>query len=263
MTDHASLVPPPNSLVIGDQDLLVFIDETGHEDITNSARLFGVGGIIVYGAAYAQAVEQPWKAIRTQLALLPDQPLHAASDFKLYNSALPQLANFFEQGAFVRHVSIVTPRTTSNFNPFITATCAGLVRNVGRALVSALKTVVVSRVVYILEHSERLHTEYAKLVGPTGPTLIGADGRRHVFPQFWGALRKSSCTPGLEVADFVLHAAQAQVRAKAENPQAKDRKDFHAVFRSVPSHFVEYMEINNAQSTPGEGPPGVWRIGLQ
>lgn len=262
MTSSDNRTPPPNSLITEDQDLLVFIDETGHEDIANSAKLFGVGGIIVYGAAYLAAIERPWQEIRTQLSLPPDQPLHAASDFELYKSALPQIANFFNQGAFVRHVSIVTPQTTSNFNPFITATCCGLVRNVGRALVSALRTVSVSRVVYILEHSERLHAEYAKLVGPTGPTLIGADGRRHIFPQVWCALRKSSCTPGLEVADFVLHAAQAQVRARAKSPQAKERKDFHAVFRSVPDDFVEYMEINDATATEGDGLPGVWRIGL-
>lgn len=255
--------PPPNSLVVGDEDLIVFIDETGHEDIAASGQVFGVGGIIVHGSAYAQAVVEPWYAIRAKLALAPNVPLHAATDMKTYGPVLPDLAAFFTTGSFVRHVAVITSRTQSNFSPFATATCAGMVRNVGRALVSALRAgLPVSRVVYVIEHSERLHAEYAKLVGPTGPTLVAADGSRRSFAHQWAALRKASCESGLEVSDFVLHAAQAQVRRRALDPAAPERKDYHAVFRSVPPDFVQYMEINEANATPSVGAPGVWRIGL-
>lgn len=245
-----------------DRDLLVFVDETGHEAATNSAQLFGVGGIIVYGADYSREVELPWQRIRTQLRIAEGQPLHAATDRQKYKTALPQIGAFFEGGNFIRHVSIVTPRTISDFSQFITATCGGLFRNVGRALARVLTSSPVSRVVYVLEHSERLHAKYARLVGPDGLTLVRDDGTRHSFPHVWAALRKSSCTAGLEVADFVLHAAQAQMRSQAENPRSRERKDFVAVFRSVPAHLVEYMEINAANATPGEGATGTWRIGL-
>jgi hypothetical protein len=254
--------PTLNSLVTTAEDLIVFIDETGHERIAGKDQIFGVGGIIVHGSAYSDAVVAPWYAIRARLCLPPDKPLHAATDFSLYKPLLNDIAAFFKSGAFVRHVSIVTSRTMSSFDPFVTATCGGLARNVGRALARAIQVAPVNRVVYVVEHSQRLHMQYQKLVGPTGPTLLAADGSRRTFPQVWASLRKSSATAGLEVADFVLHAAQAQVKRRLMNPKCPDRQDFHAVFRSVPDHFVEFMQIDDAKATQSVGMPGTWQIAL-
>lgn len=262
MTPNAELAPP-NSLVIAYDDLLVFIDETGDEALPTAAPLFGLGGIIVYGADYQSCVVQPWSTIRETIGLSTGHPLHAATDFDLYKHHLEALARFFKLGAFVRHASMVNSETVSNFDAFITASCAGLSRNVGRTLARVCRNAPVGRIVFVVEHSERLHSHYEKLIGTTGPTLIAANGSRRTFAQQWAALRKSSCTPGLEVADFVLHAAQGQVRARQRNGVAPYRKDFEAVFRSVSREHVEYMEINTAHATPSDGPPGVFRIGLQ
>ena len=254
--------PPPNALAIQPNDLVVFVDETGHENLSESDAVFGVGGIIVHGATYSKVVEEPWLRTRSKIGFAPDEPLHASTDFDRYKNHLDLLAEFFRQGAFIRHVSIVDDATKSTFDPFITATCAGFFRNVCRALVHATQFVQIDRVVYIVEHSERLHSSYAKLVGETGPTLLASNGSKTTFPHLWGAIRKSSCAPGLEVADFVMHAAQGQVKARRRNASAQMRRDFQAVFRSVPDHFVEYMEINEANSTTNDGPPGTFRIGL-
>jgi hypothetical protein len=245
-----------------DEDLLVFIDETGHELIPKAAPYFGLGGIIIYGADYARAIESPWEVLRTSMGLRPGQPLHAATDFSVYAKHLDEMQKFFAFGDFFRHVAIATDRTKSNTNPFITASCGGLIRNVGRALLKTIQKRPVSRVVYVLEHSQRLHSTYEKLVGPSGPTLVSSDGTRLQFPHVWSAIRKASCIPGLEVSDFVLHAAQGQVAARLKRPTAPVRKDFHAVFQIVNPHYVEYMEINEAETTESEGPPGVFRIGL-
>lgn len=261
MTD-ATTIPPPGSLVINDEDLLVFIDETGHEVISDDKSIFGTGGIIVYGADYHKNIEVPWGKLRETIGLANDQPLHAASDFDIYKNHLEALSNFFISGFFVRHISIITPKTTSNFDPFITATCAGMARNVGRTLARVCGNSAVNRIVYIVEHSERLHSTYEKLVTPAGPTLESLDGTKKTFPHQWATLRKSSCTAGLEIADFVLHAAQGQVRAELKNANAPYRKDFKAVFRDVHTDYVEYMRIDDAQATPADGPPGMFRIGL-
>jgi hypothetical protein len=255
--------PPANSLVISDDDLLVFIDETGHEALPPAAPIFGIGGIIVYGADYTTCVEHPWSVIRQAIGLSATQPLHAASDFERYKQHLPAIEKFFLEGVFVRHASIVTPETTSNFDAFITSSCAGLARNVGRTLARVCKNAPVNRLVYVVEHSQRLHSKYQSLIGPTGPTLIASDGSRRVFTQQWAAIRKTSCSAGLEVSDFVMHAAQGHVRSLRQNPDAPCRKDFEVVFRRVSPDHVEYMEINTAEATPSDGPPGAFRIGLQ
>ena len=261
----SSRTSPPSirSFGIADDDLVVFIDETGHESLPSGAPIFGVGGIIVYGADYQSCVEQPWLELRTQIGLSPDRPLHAATDFRVYEKHLNQLGRFFETGTFVRHAAMVTSSTASTHSPFITASCAGLARNVGRTLARVVRNSPVNRIVYVVEHSERLHSTYQSLMGPGGPTLEAANGNRITFRQEWVAIRKASCNPGLEVADFALHAAYGHVRARMQNPESPFRKDFDAVFRSVHRDHVEYMEINNAVAVPADGPPGVFRIGLQ
>ncbi len=254
---------PPNGLGIAGDDLLVFIDETGHESLPADAPIFGVGGIIVYGADYEACVAEPWRALKARIGLAADHPLHAATDFSVYRDHLDLLQLFFETGVFVRHAAMVTTSTTSTHSPFVTATCAGLARNVGRTLARVVRNSPVARVVYVVEHSERLHSTYQSLVGPSGPTLEARDGQRLTFPHHWAAMRKSSCTPGLEVSDFVLHAAYGHVRARMKQPDGPYRKDFQAVFRSVHREHVEYMEINNAEAVAAAGPPGTFRIGLQ
>jgi hypothetical protein len=250
------------ALAIRETDLLVFLDETGHEDFAGTERLFGVGGVIACAPDYFSQVERPWFNIRQSIGLAPTQPLHAATDLELYRANLPSIAEFFQKGVFVRHTSIVTAATDSTMNAFVTATCAGLARNVGRVLARVCSTGDVERVVYIVEHSTRLHDQYQSLYGQVGPTLIRTDGTRRAFPHIWCAMRKSSCNPGLEVSDFILHAAQGHVRSRKRDPHAPYRKDFQVVFRDVSRDLVEYMEITTAVATESDGVPGTFTIGL-
>jgi hypothetical protein len=254
--------PPERVLLSYDDDLLVFIDETGHEQLSHGNGLFGLGGIIVYGADYNRNVVQPWGAIRSQMNFPGDEPLHAAADRLRYFPHLELLANFFLTGIFVRHAAIVTSATVTNADPFVATACGGLFRNMGRALGRVCKSSPIGRILFVLEHSERLKSAYQKLCGPSGPTLIDARGGRREFPHLWATLPKSACEPGLEVADFVLHAAQGQVRTKLRNSNAPFRKDFDCVFRKVHPEHVEYMEINRIEATPADGPRGLFRIGL-
>lgn len=245
-----------------DDDFLVFIDETGHEQLSPGGGLFGLGGVVVYGADYARNVVEPWGEIRTRMGVPAGCPLHAA-DRPVYKGHEEAIAEFFLTGVFVRHASIVTSATVTNVDPFVATACGGLFRNILRALGRVSSTSPIGRVVYVVEHSERLQSEYQKLVGPNGPVLVDARGGHREFPHVWAALRKTACEPGLEVSDFVLHAAYGQVRAKLASPVASFRRDFDCVFRKVHRELVEYMEINEINSARTDGPPGLFRIPLQ
>ena len=158
---------------------------------------------------------------------------------------------------------MITLATEANVEPFVAAACGGLFRNMGRVLSRVIGNSPIGRVVYIVEHSERLRSEYEKLMGPTGPTFFDTGGNQRKFPHVWAALRKTNCEPGLEVSDFVLHAAHGHVRGRMEGKLDASRADFECVFRSASRDLVEYMEITKLQSEPMEGPPGLQRISLQ
>ena len=57
---------------------------------------------------------------------------------------------------------------------------------------------------------------------------------------------------GLEVADFIVQAAGASVRLEATHPgRGIDRRDFQAVFRSVPKQLASYIDVRSATWQPG------------
>lgn len=251
----------PRALVTFDSDLLVFVDETGEERLNRKFPIFGVGGVMVFGSQYHREIELPWAEIRKSIGLAPDVPLHAATDFEKYKCCLDSIADLFSSGQFVRHAALVTDQTIHDQDPFTIAAVNGLARNVGRVLARTYLTDQINRIVYVIEHSERLQPRFEKAVG-SQMTLARSDGKRFTFPQVWALIKKTACEPGLEISDFVMHAAFGHVRTQLRNPRKEPRRDFYSVFRSVPEHYVEYMEVNTSQVTNTDGPPGIIRIGL-
>src|SRR5712671_3873589 len=87
-------------------DLLVFVDETGHETFSGNQGFYGLGGCAVLGAGYPRLKER-WRAVRKAINDDPDLPLHGSElEHKAANFAV--LSEFFLDPSFVRIAATTT-----------------------------------------------------------------------------------------------------------------------------------------------------------
>jgi hypothetical protein len=56
-------------------DLLVFIDDTGHESFAGDQEYYGLGGCAVLGVHYGR-LKSLWMDVRNRINGSPDAPLH-------------------------------------------------------------------------------------------------------------------------------------------------------------------------------------------
>ena len=66
------------------------------------------------------------------------------------------------------------------------------------------------------------------------------------IPNHYFLLGKSLNLPGLEVADFIIHTAGAQVRNRFIHKIEKDRKDFEVIFNDVDEKLTSFGAIRSA-----------------
>lgn len=102
-----------NTLLCPDSSLLIFIDETGHEGLSDrDFPFFGYGGCLTYTGEYENAIGKPWKEV--ELAFPSDMlPLHA-SELKPDHLTDPQKAglnSFFVNNVFGRFAAICSNKT--------------------------------------------------------------------------------------------------------------------------------------------------------
>jgi len=76
-------------------DLLVFIDDTGHEALAGNQGFYGLGGCVVLGLGY-EHLKTRWRAVRGAINGNPDSPLHGSTmERKAEN--FKALADFFRK----------------------------------------------------------------------------------------------------------------------------------------------------------------------
>lgn len=89
-------------------NMLVFVDETGHEDFAPGHRFFGFGGIAVMASRYVERVREPWFALKERILGSAEAEFHAAH-FPKDGEYEEALCEFFRAGSFFRF-AIVSPK---------------------------------------------------------------------------------------------------------------------------------------------------------
>lgn len=228
--------------------VLVFIDETGHEKLADRKYpIFGLGGCVVRADQYLATIHNPWTAMRA--AYFPGRraPLHATG-LRPTPSQAAAIAEVFAAGRFGRIATVLSDRTAIKVpNTRYQIAVTSLLRRFDEVAPSFWP---ISAIYFLHEASERANRLAVKFFGPFSKAVVESPDADPVnLPVTHLFADKSAGLVGLEVADFIMHAAGKCVHGGGPGtPAARARRDFQAVFGSVPATLARFLEIRDVRS---------------
>ena len=233
------------TLHISDSALVVGIDETGCEDYKDKNHpVFGLGGCAVLAKDYFRYLDGPWKDIKEKYFGGSNIQLHATDIKKPNKDQLKSLEDFFTKLPFFRFASM----SAEGFENKTKETNIHLLsHSVMNQICEFASRVQPTEIVYIIEESSRIEKDLIKHFG----TYLYSNSDIKFQASVLTAA-KDKCVSCVEVADFVVHPAGAQVRNRLmgyKNSMNIVRKDFATVFHEIDSRFCSYTEILSAKKT--------------
>jgi hypothetical protein len=214
---------PSEEIHIAVGDLLIFVDDTGHESF-GSQRYFGLGGCAVLAEHYGR-LKGLWMDVRTRIKGHPDARLHASDKSIRADANFKILADFFSDRSFLLFAvmsmeSVILPGKMHPATPV-----TGAIQEDIAILGNLLPCNTVS---LILESSQRADPILKQCFSELGPGSIQlAKPLNHYL------MPKSGGEPGLEIADFIINAAGSQIRRHLRGEQGP-APDFFDVFCRLP-----------------------------
>jgi hypothetical protein len=233
-------------------DLLFFIDETGSESLSDPAfPIFGFGSCAVVGRDYRSAVVEPWREMKALRFGGARSAMHASGGPTPDAAQLVALSEFFARERYFRLGAVVKKSTEmSGFDDIHDAASGALQMLIGQLVQLVLPT----RVLFFFEDSERGRPLIMKNFGSLRIDRREGD-RVEPLPIVQYLMDKRSQEPGLEVADFIAHAAGNQARVHEAGARGW-RLDFRSVFQSAPDGLALYADMQKAQKIKVPLEPG-------
>lgn len=234
------------TVVLRSGTVLVFIDETGEEQFNDkNYPIFGLGGCAVQVQNYEKLVNVPWLRMKNNYFDGADKPLHANELRNPSKDQLEALNHFFTKFHFCRIAAIVSDKTVfeATIDPY--EITAGALKN--RILDVAKWQQPFKSMALIFEDSQRGNKLAVRNFSNFNELLVDQKTKIPVGKFF---MPKALNFPGLEVADFIMHAAGGQTRTRLKHGVKKsNNRDFKAVFRSMSSKRTSFIEINKVEVT--------------
>ncbi len=232
-----------------DSALLIFVDETGNEDLgDHNAPFFGLGGCVCAAGDYDTHINKPWQ--RVEQTFPADMlPLHAADlrPTEMQQEQLGEIEQFFTNGAFGRFATVA--KADIENEPAVPLLQV-LVQQTYQRILELIKKSGrdFSEMVFVIEHSQRLDAQYAAYFRSNH--FHRKDGTP--VPAFVCTQAKSSGVDfmrGLSVADFLAHTAGSMSRTTQGGKQRVTRRDFNSSFQH---DWAVHLFLDAIRVTPNE-----------
>lgn len=225
-------------LKLSDKSLVVFIDDTGHENLVKGHPVYGLGGCAVMAPSLERIIQAPWRHVRRIVTGCMDTPLHAVKFSRgATQDQIEAVATFFQKQQFARLGAILTLDTQLDDELEIVST---LLMVLQKRIADIAKWTRFERIDIIFESSERANRLIKKAMQG-----INFQENGNPIPVDCYFMPKAANEPALEVADFIMHAIGRQARRNLSSKKGFN-KDFQATFHSIPSNLVSYIEITKA-----------------
>lgn len=231
-----------SNLSIEPNSFVLFLDETGHENLNDPKYpIFGIGGCAIMGDDYNNIVRKPWRQLKDDFFGNPDFPLHAAESQNFTKEQVKAIADFFITQTFSRFAAVmkITTDISEELIPYQSVALATMKKI--EKLIPATQLKSAHLIFEASDRTDRLiarHFENFKIL---------VDGQE--IPTEKYRMTKAEHEAGLEVADFIIHTAGGQVRNRL-NGSKNWRKDFSCVFKDVDPRLTSYIEINKVEFHP-------------
>lgn len=221
--------------------LLVFIDETGNEYLKDKEYpIFGLGGCAVICKEYNNSIRTPWYNMKDAFFDGKENKLHAKDLFQPKKIQINAISDFFKKNKFARIAAVMSNKTINNTEYDIYNLIS---RDLYERILDVAKWTCFNRVIFILEDSERCNSLAKKFI----PSYKFEEynnklNKKIEIPSEYFFCGKERVEPGMEVADFVIHTAGAQLRDRISKKNL-NRKDFEVVFNGIDKKLSSCMLI--------------------
>jgi len=236
MTDVLQL--PPRSL-------LIFIDETGNEDLSDPKNpTFGRGGCGSLMTEYKLRIAKPWRRLKRDRLGGATKPFHA-TDFEQTRPTMHQISgiNAFLALPFWRFAAMCDSRTELPAGIDAHKAISLVTMNYFARLVLQCDVDVVA---LIFEGSDRGDSLMKRDYDLASMDLKNLRGHRVEVEGCF--MPKGSMEPGLEVADLIVHTASRQRRHEIAG-KLGHTKDFQQTYwhSPIPPEFIAISTLEIAQ----------------